>query len=130
MIRRAEPRDLPILRKMQGCFEWTFDRDLAECLVVVDECDVPVMAAAAWKRAEVHMVSAKSDTPGMRLFMFRELHDAMEKALFCQGIGEAVTWTEIDGKCSMWRAFAKRLAALGWVKSERVSWHRRVRQHG
>lgn len=120
MIRQIKPSDIPKLRELQGDFEWTFNFDFLEGLVAVDEHDQPIMFAGAWKLAEVHCaIDSKWSTPGARLLMLEELHEAMRLELRRQNVGQAVTWFD-DVK----ERFMHRLKRMGWMKSSKISWHR------
>lgn len=121
MIRRIRPDDIPILKQLEDGFAWEYGQDFLDALVWVDEDDKPVMAVAAWHRAEVHMVTNKTvETPGVRFSMLKQLHRAMEQHLSCKGVGQAVTW--VGHEDNAWCAFSRRLKGLGWVKSMNTSW--------
>lgn len=101
--------------------DWQFGPDFLTGLVYTDANDQPVLFAGAWQIAEVHMGMDKSwSTPGARYAALKELHAAMEKELKQLQVGQAVTWFD---RCS---AFTRRLKKLGWVMSEKVSWHRGI----
>ena len=114
------PSDMAKLKELG--VEWEFNDDIIGCLVSVDEHDQPIMCAAAWYRAEVHLaLDHKWSTPGARLFALKELHDAMHEELKRKHIGQAITWFGEELK-----RFKTRLQAWGWVKSQLTSWHRRI----
>jgi hypothetical protein len=93
----------------------------------VDENDKPIAFAAAWKRAEVHAaLDPKFSTPGARLAVLRELHDAVEKELSWDGFKEAVTWFD-EKPTKEAKRFQKRMSLWGWVKSQKTSWHRGIK---
>jgi hypothetical protein len=121
MIRTIAERDIPRLKELECGLSWQFGRDYMDGLVMTDADDVPVMFMGAWRVAEVHMLADPSwSTPGARLAALQQLHYAMEQRLWAHGVGQAVTWLD-DMK-----AFTRRMIGLGWVKSSKTSWHRRV----
>lgn len=121
MIRNIELRDIPRLKELLSGFEWTFGSDFMRGLVMVDAEDRPVLFVGAWQLAEVHLaIDPTWATPGARLVALQQIHRAMEKELAALCAGQVVTWMD---KCS---AFTRRLKRLGWVMSEKVSWHRRI----
>jgi len=125
MVRPMRESDMPRMKELEGEFVWEFGPDLMECLVYVDDNDVPRMFAGAWRRAEVHAtIDSRWQTPGVRLIALKELHEAMELRLRHQGVGRVVTW--MDGM----KGFCRRLASFGWVKSDMVSWTREVGKNG
>lgn len=121
MIRFIEPKDRERLKELENGFEWTFDPDFLFGMAVVDENNRPVMAAAAWKRVETHLVcdSAWAD-PVTRGRALVELHKAMEEVLAKEGVAEAITWMD-DMK-----AFGRRLKQLGWDVAQKKMWCRRL----
>jgi hypothetical protein len=123
VIRLIRTSDLPRLKELQDGFEWI---DFDSVLVAVDESDNPVMFIGAWKRAEVHAVlDPKWSTPGARLALFHQVHDAMNDKLKSEGFEQVVTWFDEDATKAAKR-FQKRLGLWGWLKSDKRSWHRRL----
>jgi hypothetical protein len=121
MIRFLEPQDIPRLKEMQGDFEWTYEPDYLFGMVVVDEKNRPVMAAGAWKRAEVHMLTDHTwATPLARAGALIELHNAMGNVLARDGVAEVITW--LDDM----RRFQRRLKRLGWDAAKKTMWCRRL----
>lgn len=122
LIRDIRSSDIAKLQAMQEGLDWSFGPEYVEGLVAVDENDDPIMAAGAWKIAEVHCALDRQwSTPGARMLMLKELHAAMEERLRRQGIRQVVTW--FDGAKDRFR---KRLECLGWIESQKKSWHRRI----
>jgi len=121
VIRPIRRDDIAKLKSLGG-FEWEFGNDFIEGLVSVDANDQPIIFAGAWHRAEVHIaIDGKYSTPGARLLLLKELHDAMEQDLKARGVGQAITW--IDDKL---KRFTERLEAWGWIESQKKSWQRRL----
>jgi hypothetical protein len=121
VIRLLESNDLPRLRELQNEFEWTFAPDYMLGLAVVDENNLPVMMAGAWKRAEVHLVAdSQLGSPQDREAAFLELHEAMANTLANQGVAEVITWMDDM------QAFGRRLKRLGWDVAKRTTWARRI----
>ena len=119
MIRPIEAKDLPKLKEL---VDWEFGDDYLTGLVFVDSEDAPRAVCGAWLLAEVHMGMDKSwGTPGARFAAMKEMHAAMERELKALHVKQVVTWFD---RCS---AFTRRLTKLGWVMSNKVSWHRGVR---
>lgn len=122
MIRPIRVSDYARLKELENGYEFKFDGDFIEGLCAVDEHDSPVMFVGAWHRAEVHIVlDRKWSTPGARLFLLKELHDAMRVELKQKGIGQAVTWFDEARD-----RFKDRLQSWGWVKSQLTSWHKEL----
>jgi hypothetical protein len=99
-------------------------------LVFVDENDRCVMAAGAWRLAEVHLAAdAAWMTPRWRMEALRALHEQMRLELQTLGYVEAVTWLDVaETLRGFGRGLLRRLTReFGWVASERTSYHRRVR---
>lgn len=120
MIRSIRKSDLPRLKELG--FEHEIGADFIEGVCAVDENDSVVMFAGAWSRAEVHMaVDGSFSTPGARLALLKQVHDAMERELKARNVGQAITWFGSELK-----QFKKRLQKFGWVKSELTSWHRQI----
>lgn len=120
-LRFIEAADIERLRQLEDGFEWTYQPDFLFGIAVVDENNRPVMAAAAWKRAEVHMVTDHTwGSPEAREAALLELHGAMERVLARDGVAEVVTW--MDGM----KAFGRRLKRLGWNTPARKLWARRI----
>lgn len=119
MIRPIEAKDLPKLQELAG---WEFGPDFMAGLVLVDSQDAPVLYAGAWRLAEVHIaMDHQWSTPAARFLALKEIHVAMEKELKALHVKQAVTWFD-----KAW-AFSRRLERhLGWVMSNRISWHRKV----
>jgi len=118
MIRNILPKDLPKLKELA---DWEFGPDYLKGLVLVDSSDEPIVFVGAWQLAEVHLAMNPSwGTPGARLAALKEIHAAMERELSALKVGQVVTWFE---KCS---AFTRRMKQLGWVMSEKISWHRGI----
>jgi hypothetical protein len=127
VIRPIRAEDIATLQQLQNGFDWEFGPDYLQGLVATDDADVPVMFMAAWIRAEVHMVvDSKWATPGTRLCFLQQMHDAMEVELKVRNVGQAVTWFDA-AVTKLERRFLQRMAGMGWVRSERISWHREVR---
>lgn len=125
-IRPLTRDDLPRLKEMECEHEWDFESDFIGANVLVDENDVPVMIAGAWKKAEVHMVAdAKWGTPAHRMAAFQQLHQHMHDSLKQKGYREAVTWFDRVVTCQVNR-FIKRLRAFGWQESNKRSMHRGI----
>jgi hypothetical protein len=121
MIRKILQSDLPRLKELG--FDHEIGPDFLEGICAVDENDVVVMFAGAWSRAEVHMCTDPSfSTPGARLALLSQVHDAMESELKSRNVGQAITWFDESKK-----RFQSRLKRLGWVKSEFTGWYRIVR---
>jgi hypothetical protein len=126
MIRAIRKSDLPRLKELQDGFEWEFGSDFIEGIVATDEHDNPIMFCGAWGRAEVHVAMDKAwSTPGARLALFHQVHDAMNDELKREGFEQVVTWFDKDATKAAKR-FQKRLGILGWIMSEKRSWHRRL----
>jgi hypothetical protein len=124
MIRKIRQKDIPRLKELEDGFEWEFGRDFIEGLVAVDENDVPVMFCGAWHLAEVHVALDKGwSTPGARLCLLKEIHDAMNDQLKRKGFEQVVTWFE-ESKAA--KRFQKRLGLWGWIMSAKRSFHRRL----
>lgn len=120
-LRFIGSQDVQRLKELEDGYEWTYQPDFLFGIAVVDEHDRPVMAAAAWKRAEVHVVTDHQwDSPQAREAAFLELHGAMERVLAKEGVAEAVTW--MDGM----KAFGRRLKRLGWDVAKRTMWAKRI----
>lgn len=128
MIRRVEARDIPRLKELHAAsgFDWPFPEFGPEFLtarVVVDENDQPVMLAAARKLAEVVMVvDPKWETPGLRMAAFEGVYESVERDLAQAGIPEVVAWIPPQ----LWdqKAFIRRLKRrFGWAES---SWRELV----
>lgn len=121
VIRKIRKEDLPRLKELG--FEHEIGHDFLEGICAVDENDKVVMFAGAWLRAEVHMCTDGSwGTPGARLALLNQVHDAMERELKSRNVGQAITWFD-EGR----KRFKARLQRLGWMKSEFTSWYRIVR---
>jgi len=121
VIRPIRRDDIAKLKSLGG-FEWEFGLDFIEGLVSVDANDQPIMFAGAWHRAEVHIaVDAKYSTPGARLLLLKELHDAMQAEMRSRGIGQAVTWFDETKD-----RFKQRLQSWGWIESQKKSWHKEI----
>lgn len=122
MIRAIRESDKRRLKELESGFAWEFGSDWIEGLVAVDENDEPVIFAGAWSRAEVHItLDKKWSTPGARLFLLKELHDAMRAELKTKGIGQAVTWFDETRE-----RFKDRLKSWGWLESQKKSWHKEL----
>lgn len=125
MIRLLQEKDIPRLRELEGDFEWEFG-DCVGALVAVDENDRPVMYCGAWKRAEVHIaLDPKWSTPGARLAFLHKIHSTMNDKLKRDGFEQVVTWFD-EKPTGAAKRFQKRLGILGWMMSEKRSWHRRL----
>lgn len=121
MIRFFEAKDIPRLKELENGFEWGFGRDFLCGVAVEDEAGRVVMAAGAWKRAEVHVVTDPAwASPQQRQAAFVALHQGMEAVLAREGVAEAITWMD-DMK-----AFGRRLQRLGWGRAGRTMWARRL----
>lgn len=121
MIRNLRLSDLPRLKELG--FEHEIGSDFIEGKCAVDENDVVVMFAGAWSRAEVHMcVDPSFSTPGARLALLGQVHDAMEQELKSRNVGQAITWFGNEFK-----RFRTRLQRMGWVKSEFTHWFREIK---
>jgi hypothetical protein len=121
MIRQITTKDVPRLRGLEQGYEWEFGPDFMHAKAFVDENDRPVLIAGAWKRAEVHLVADGTwGTPGMRQAALEQLHAAMAQQLKSEGVGEALTF--MDGM----KAFCRRLQRLGWGKTDKAVWARRL----
>lgn len=122
LIRPIRKADVPRLKELENGYEFEFGDDFIDGLCAVDGDDSPVMFIGAWRRAEVHMVLDKGwSTPGARLFLLKEMHEAMRSDLKAKGFGQAVTWFD-DVK----DRFKDRLQSWGWVKSTLTSWHKQL----
>lgn len=122
VLRKIRPDDIPTLKQLQQGFKWEFGPDFIGGLCAVDEHDTPVMFVGGWARAEVHIaVDSKWSTPGARLFLLKQLHEAMRYELKAKGFNQAVTWFDEARD-----RFKDRLQSWGWVKSKLISWHREL----
>lgn len=120
-LRILEERDRERVKELECGFDWQFGRDFLCGVAVVDDADRPVMVAAAWKRAEVHMVlDQRWASPREREEAFAALHAGMAAVLANDGVAEAITW--MDGM----KAFGRRLKRLGWDTAKRTMWARRL----
>lgn len=120
-LRFVGMQDAQRLKELEDGFEWTYQPDFLFGIAVVDENDRPVMAAAAWKRAEVHMLTDHAwGSPQDREAALIELHGAMERILAREGVAEALTWMDHA------RAFGRRLKRLGWGTPTRSMWAKRI----
>jgi len=121
VIRQLRIDDLPRLKELG--FEYEIGADFIQGVCAVDENDVVVMVAGAWSRAEVHLcVDSSFSTPGARLALLGQVHDAMEKELKARNVGQAITW--FGGEL---KRFKVRLQKLGWKKTELTSWFREIK---
>jgi hypothetical protein len=122
LIRPVEQRDLPRIKELAKEADWEIDDAMLCGFVAVNEQDEPVQFAGAWLIAEVHVALDKNwSTPAMRLLLLKQVHDEMRKELKRCGIRQAVTWFD-----NTRNRFMRRLESWGWVKSEKVSWHRGI----
>jgi hypothetical protein len=121
MIRRLELKDLPRLKELG--FPYEIGPDFIEGLCAVDGNDEVVMFVGAFSRAEVHMcVDGQWATPGARLALLKQVHDAMERELKARNVGQVITWFGSEMK-----RFKVRLQKLGWAKSDLTGWYREVK---
>jgi hypothetical protein len=121
-VRPLTNSDIPALKAMECGFPYPDPMgNLELVLVVADDEDRPVMAAAAKKLLEAYLWCGEFRRPLAKVAAMRLLQSEMERVLAERGYNgiEAFLPPQIAGK------FGKRLErTLGWVRNW-GSWHRR-----
>ena len=122
MVRPLKSSDIPLLKAMERGFPYPDPAgELEAILVVADDEDKPIMAAAAKRLVEAYLWCGEFRRPLAKVAAMRLLQAEMERVLAGRGYNgvEAFLPPEIGA------TFGKRLErSLGWVKNW-ASWHRR-----
>jgi len=116
MIRDMQEKDIPKLKELQAAdgFEWKFPEKMFSAKVWVNAKDEPVMMIGGRMIAEAVLISSKEGTPAMRLAILQELSKVVFADAKALGVTEGVTWIP---DC-IWKAYSRRLKALGWMVSK------------
>lgn len=118
-VRPYDEKDFAALVRMherQGFsypFPYLGPKDaFANKMVVEDDDGNVVMAILARLTAEAFLLMDNEGRPRQRWDRFRRLHQAMEVALWLQGLDDVHCWVPP----SIARSFGRRLESLGWAR--------------
>ncbi len=125
-VRGLIPADIPILKAMAEASGYPYPDlsagRLESVLVVVDDDDRPVMAAAAERLVQIYLYCGEFQRPHAKLFAVRLLHEAMANALKRKGYDSAEAFIPP----TLAEKFARRLEkTFGWVRNW-PSWTHRI----
>ncbi len=125
-IRPLQTSDIPALVALASASGFPYpeasDPLLEAVLVVVDDEDRPVMAAAAKRLVELYLWCGRGMTPHDSIAALRLLHDAMAEQLKTQGYNSVEAFLPL----SVSKRFGRRLEkTFGWVRNW-PSWTRGI----
>lgn len=125
-VRPLRESDIPVLRAMAESSGFPYPElgasRLEAVLVVADDDDRPVMAAAAERLVQMYLWCGNFERPHAKVFALRLLHETMSKELKRKGYDSAEAFIPP----SLAHRFAKRLEkTFGWVRNW-PSWTHRI----
>jgi hypothetical protein len=118
--RPLKDSDVPVLRQMYEASGFgyqfpNFDSGMFEAVVVVaDDNDQPIMAAAAERIVQLYLLRGEIAHPAAALHAIRLLHEALRPALKEKGYREAEAFLPP----AIAKSFGRRLMrSFGWLKN-------------
>lgn len=122
-VRRLKESDMPVLQRMQEKNGYPYPdlngHLLEAVLVVVDEDDNPLMAAAAHRLVEIYLWCGEFEKPHAQLHAVRLLHETMAEVLRQKHYSSAEAFLPP----ALAEKFGKRLEkTFGWVRNTFLCW--------
>jgi hypothetical protein len=117
-VRSLKQSDIPALRAIAQASGLEFPdvsaEHLVSVLVVADDRDRPIMAAAAQRSVQIRLWCGAFERPHAKMFALRLLQDAIASVLRSKGFSEANAFLPP----SIAKKFSKRLEkSFGWVQN-------------
>ena len=124
-VRALKESDIPVLKAMEHGLPYPDPAgDLEAILVVVDDDDRPVMAAAAKRLVEGYLWCGEIERPLVKLAAMRALEAEMDRILVRKGYNTVEAFLPP----SVAQKFGRRLEKTFGYRRNWESWNRRLRQ--
>ena len=125
-VRHLKPADVPALKAMAARSGYEYpkidERNLEAILVVVDEEDEPMMAAAAERLVQIYLWCGEFQRPLAKVMAIRLLHEGMAEVLRGRGYNGAEAYLPP----TLAKKFGRRLEKLfGWTRNW-PSWNKAI----